>query len=506
MWGMVQLFQMQYQQLLALLCAVSMALFPWAWTSPAIAQPVGLPSLGDTSAAELSPSVERMLGSAIMEQGRRDPSYISDLAVNQYLTDLARQLLTQTANTSGNKINVFAIRDAEMNAFAMPGGYIGIHSGLLAAAQSESELASVVAHEMAHVLQRHIARGMTQSSQSSHIVLATLAGALLAALSGSGDLAMGVAAFGQAAAIDRQLGFSRQAEQEADRLGLQMMQRAGFDPQGMVDMFGRLADASRLNEGAGGNVYTSTHPLSLQRMSDIQSRIQGNITHQDTLDFIFVRAKVLAMQAHRGYGRDYALERLRQDSQKGNAREQAAGYYGLAMYAWLMKEPEQAREALAPVKTSGQENPYIASLELALLVKEGKGEAALRLADQARQRWPRHQGLLVEVARVWQQAGRHQQTVDLMKQSSQKWPEAAQFYRLKADSLEALGQRVESRRAMARYYELDGALVTAVEYLQQAQGISKDFYEQSELDVQIRELKDRLKSQRKVLKRFEKRS
>src|SRR5690625_6003895 len=115
-----------------------------------------------------------MLGSAIMEQGRRDPSYIADLAVNQYLTDLARQLLTQTANTSGNKINVFAIRDAEMNAFAMPGGYIGIHSGLLAAAQSESELASVVAHEMAHVLQRHIARGMTQSSQPSHIVLATL--------------------------------------------------------------------------------------------------------------------------------------------------------------------------------------------------------------------------------------------------------------------------------------------------------------------------------------------
>ncbi len=501
---MIPLFQAWFQRLLCLLCVISMAVFPWSGT--AVAQPTGLPSLGDTSSVELSPSVERKLGDAIMEQGRRDPSYISDLAVNQYLTNLARQLLRQTANTSGNKINVFAIRDAEMNAFAMPGGYIGIHSGLLAAAHSESELASVVAHEMAHVLQRHIARGMTQSAQSSHIVLATLAGALLAALSGSGDLAMGVAAFGQAAAIDRQLGFSRQAEQEADRLGLQMLQRAGFDAQGMVDMFGRLADASRLNEGAGGNIYTSTHPLSLQRMSDIQSRIQSRNSHQDTEDFIFVRAKVLAMQAHRGQGRDHALERLRQDSRKGGAREQAAGHYGLATYAWLMREPEQARKAISQSNITAQENPYVASLELALLMKEDKADAALRLADQARQRWPNHQGLLVEVAKVWQQAGRHKQTLEAMQQASKKWPDAAQFYRLKADSLEAMGERVESRRAMARYYELEGALVTAVEYLQQAQGLSKDFYQQSELDVQIRELKDRLKSQRKVLKRFEKRS
>src|SRR5690606_28753236 len=131
------------------------------------------------------------------------------------------------ANTAADRINVFALRDPQINAFALPGGYIGINSGLIVAARSESELASVVAHEIGHVLQRHIARGMTQSAQSGHAAIAALAGALLAALSGSPDLAMGVAAFGQAAAIDRQLGFSRQAEQEADRSGLEMLTRAG---------------------------------------------------------------------------------------------------------------------------------------------------------------------------------------------------------------------------------------------------------------------------------------
>src|SRR5690606_34571446 len=179
------------------------------------------------------------------------------------------------STASAQPITVFALRDRQINAFALPGGYIGINSGLMVAAESESELASVIAHEIGHVLQRHIARGMTQSSQTSALMLASLAGALLAAMAGSGDLAMGVAAFGQAAAVDRQLGFSRQAEQEADRLGFEMMSRADYDPRGMLQMFNRLSHVSRLNEGAGGNVYTSTHPLSVQRMSDIENRIQA---------------------------------------------------------------------------------------------------------------------------------------------------------------------------------------------------------------------------------------
>src|SRR5690606_40163585 len=216
---------------------------------PSVAQPVGIPTIGAAGGAELTPSLERTLGIAIMEQGRRDPTYIADPSILQYLSEVGQRLARYAPDTLQQDINVFAVRDASINAFALPGGYIGIHSGLIINAQSEAELASVIAHEIAHVSQRHVARGMTQSAQSGHIMMAALAGALLAALSGSGDLAMGVATLGQAAAVDRQLGFSRQAENEADRVGLQMLERAGYDPSGMSAMFKRLMDVSRLNEG-----------------------------------------------------------------------------------------------------------------------------------------------------------------------------------------------------------------------------------------------------------------
>lgn len=254
-----------------LLCAGLLALM--GWSGPVSAQPVGLPSMGSASSAELPPSLERTLGDAIMEQGRRDPDYISDPDISQYLTTMGRKLAAHAPVSPDQSITVFSVRDPQINAFALPGGYIGINSGLLVSAQTESEVASVIAHEIGHVAQRHIARGMTQKSQSSGVMMAAVAAALLAALSGSGDLAMGIAAFGQAAAVDRQLGFSRQAEQEADRAGFEMMRKAGYDPRGMVSMFNRLSNSARLNEGKGGGDYASTHPLSIQRMSDIENRV-----------------------------------------------------------------------------------------------------------------------------------------------------------------------------------------------------------------------------------------
>src|SRR5690606_8975464 len=278
------------------------------------AQPSGLPSMGSASSAELSPALERTLGDAIMEQGRRDPTYINDPDVSQYLAGLGKHLVAASSNPAQH-IEVFAIRDPQINAFALPGGYVGIHSGLVVASDNESQLASVVAHEIGHVVPRHVARGMTQQAQSSHLMMATIAGAFLAALAGRADLAMGVAAFGQAAAVDRQLGFSRQAEQEADRIGLDMLRRGGFDPNGMAQMFGQLMNASRLNEGTGGGLYASTHPLSIQRMSDIQNRIREapSRPRQDSDTYWYVRAKLRVLQ-ERG-GQRSAEAALRQEAE-----------------------------------------------------------------------------------------------------------------------------------------------------------------------------------------------
>lgn len=470
---------------------------------PVSAQPVGIPSMGVASAAELSPGLERTLGDAIMEQGRRDPSYIGDPDVLQYLTDMGRKLASH-ADTPADRINVFALRDPQINAFALPGGYIGINSGLVVAAGSESELASVVAHEIGHVLQRHIARGMTQQAQTNHAMIAALAGALLAALSGSADLAMGVAAFGQAAAVDRQLGFSRQAEQEADRSGLDMMIRAGYDPAGMVRMFERLESSSRLNQGAGGNVYTSTHPLSIQRLSDAQNRVMRvQRRPEDSSDaFWYIRAKLRIEQARAGQALRSAEEALRADTRQAKGVQRAAAWYGLAYSAWKRRDFDAAQQALEQARTDGRDSPQIAGLELAVALAKGDGELAVKLSGQAVQRWPDSQGVALARIEALQGTGRHEEAVSDLQARLKTWPEVPRLWQLLAQSQERLGRASDARRSMATFYELTGALPAAVEQLQQARAMTRDFYEQSELDVRIRELRERLESDRALLERF----
>lgn len=462
--------------------------------------------MGVASSAELSPGLEQTLGAAIMEQGRRDPSYIADPDISQYLTGLGYDLARHAPGGVGQSITVFALRDRQINAFALPGGYIGINSGLVVASESESELASVIAHEIGHVMQRHIARGMTQSSQSSAIMMASLAGALLAAMAGSGDLAMGVAAFGQAAAVDRQLGFSRQAEQEADRVGFEMMTRAGYDPRGMTQMFNRLSHVSRLNEGAGGNVYTRTHPLSVQRLSDIENRVRsvGRVSRQENPSFWFVRAKLRILEARDSQARNNALAVLRRDAQHSTGVEQAAAWYGIAYDARLKQDYVTANQALANIGTNGDNSSEVAALQAGLLLDQGDVDRSLDLSRTSWARWPDSQAIALALVEGLQKTGRDAAAVEFLQERVKHWADVPRFHQLLAQSYERLGQGVEARRAMANYYELTGALPTAVEQLQQARGMTSDFYLQSQLDVEIRTLKDRLVADRALLERFRK--
>ncbi|MGB6240897.1 MAG: M48 family metalloprotease [Castellaniella sp.] len=468
---------------------------------PAWGQPMGLPSMGAVSSAELSPLVERTLGQAIMEQGRHDPTYVADLDINQYLTDLGRKLAAHAPQSLEQTITVFAVRDPAINAFALPGGYIGINSGLVVGAQSESELAGVLAHEIGHVMQRHIARGIAQQSQGTGLMVASLIGALLAALAGQGDLAMGVATFGQAATIDRQLGFSRSAEQEADRAGFQMMRQAGFDPRGMLDMFRRLMNASRLNEGTGGG-YASTHPLSIQRLSDVENRIAElpPPAASDDSEFWFVRARLALIQG-RG-DEDRVRQTFKSDAGKQQGSRKAAALYGLAWLDWKAGQNAAARQQLDAVRAL-QSAPQVDMLDIRLARAQSPA-AAVAAAAQAWQRWPRSQGVADERARALQAAGQDRAAVDFLQAVIRQWPDTPEFQQLLAGSLERLGNKVEAHEAMASYFEQTGALPTAMEHLQQARRLSQDFYEQSRLDMRIRALRDHLENQRALLEPYRK--
>ena len=242
-----------------------------------------LPALGDSAAGDFSLSTERHLGDAIMRDIRRDPDYLDDPILLEYLQSLWQPLLA-AAKVRGDlgedlserfPYQPFLVRDPSVNAFALPGGYMGVHLGLMAITQTRDELASVLAHEMTHINQRHIARGFASSRQQSLIsIAATILGVIAATQSGGGDAAGALITSGQAVGIQGRLNFSRDMEREADRIGSSVMASAGFDPAGMASMFERLQKASRLND-SGNFPYLRSHPLTTERIGEARARVEA---------------------------------------------------------------------------------------------------------------------------------------------------------------------------------------------------------------------------------------
>jgi predicted Zn-dependent protease len=492
-----------------MVCALSLS---FTFT-PSWAQPSAAPSIGSLSSTELSPALERKLGEAIMLQGRRDPDFINDPDLSQYLENMGRKLGAY-APGGAPQIEVFGVRSSEINAFAMPGGFIGVHTGLIVGSGSESEVAGVVAHEIAHVTQRHIARGLTQQRQSGHIALASIAAALLAALMpGGGQAAMGIAAFGQAAAIDRQLGFSREAEQEADRNGVEMLRKAGYDPSGMAAMFGRLSKASSLNEGRGGGAYVSTHPLSLQRMSDMQNRVRqfGPARPQIEDEYWFIRAKSRVVQAVDPRALRQAQEQLEDEARASASREgaaptaarRAAAWYGVSLAALARQDSATAASALAQAQPLMPHSPYIELQRIDIELARKQVASALKMAQAAHKRWPQRRSFALRTAQSLQLLGRDTEAVAFLNIQIKRWPQQEpELYKMLAISQDRIGEPVQARQTMAIYYEHLGALPSAFTQLQQARTMSKDFYVQSQIDVKMRELSSRIAEDRRLLERF----
>jgi predicted Zn-dependent protease len=261
---------------LLLLCA-SLALPPGAW-----AQASRLPNLGD--GAEITLGAERRIGDNIAREIYRDPAYVDDPVLRDYVDSIWQPLLA-AARMRGELLpemeqqfawDISLIRDRSINAFALPGGYLGVHLGLIAAVTSADELASVLAHELTHVTQRHIARMIDQQGRQSPLMIGAMIVGMLAATrapvnSSSANAASAMMVGGQAAAVQSQLNFSRDMEREADRVGYGVMTQAGFEAQSFVTMFEKLQQAARLNDN-GSFPYLRSHPMTTERIADAQAR------------------------------------------------------------------------------------------------------------------------------------------------------------------------------------------------------------------------------------------
>ena len=263
---------------LVLACA---AFLHAGWPAAAVAQsPNTLPSLGDPVSDDLSLGTERQIGEQIMREIRRDPDYLDDPVLLEYLQSIWHPLVeaARARGEIGVEIDLrytfepFLVRDRSVNAFALPGGFIGVHLGLIAITSSRDELAAVLAHELSHVTQRHIARSIAPSRQASILgVVTTLLGVLAASRSSDPTAARAVMSAGQGVAIQAQLNFSRDMEREADRIGYGVMTQAGYSSGGMAAMFEKLDRASRFNDN-GDYPYLRSHPLTIDRIGEARSR------------------------------------------------------------------------------------------------------------------------------------------------------------------------------------------------------------------------------------------
>ena len=445
----------------------------------------GLPDLGEVSQAGFSPLQERRLGESIMREIRADPSYYDDAEAADYVNSLGNRLVTRGADTRQN-FEFFLIRDNQINAFALPGGFIGVNTGLILSAQSESEVASVLAHEIAHVTQHHIARLLAQQKQSQLMSLATLAVAILAARSNS-DVAGAATAFGQAAAVQSQLNFTRDNEREADRIGLQILEKSGYDPHAMPTFFERLQRATRLYEG-GAPSYLRTHPLTFERLADVQNRVQELPYRQvpDSLEFQLIRAK---LKAGSGSPRE-VLEFFEQSLGERKFLSEAASRYGLVVSLLRTKDYARAKKELEALRKLGLASPIIDTLACKVKVAAGETEAAFACYREALKTYPNYRALVYDYADALLQNRQPQLALKLVEGRLQAITEDYRLYLLQARSYAMLDKRLSQHRAQGEAYARMGNIPAAVEQLQIAlKSGDGDFYQLSATEARLRELR-----------------
>jgi len=453
-----------------------------------------LPELGDVASNELSQSTEKRIGQQIMNDIRwRDPSYLDDAEVEEYLNQLGGHLAAASSDP-GIGFYFFPVNDSTINAFAMPGGFIGVNTGLLLAAQSESEVAGVLAHEISHVTQRHIARQISLEKQMSVASMVAMAVALLAARS-NGQVASAAVVSAGGAATQAQLGFSRDFEREADRSGFDVLRKAGFDVRGMSSFFERMQRATRVYE-TNAPVYLRTHPVTVERISDMQNREHGVAYRQvpDSLEFQLVRAKLKAIQ---GRAPDAVKEAEATLKDKKYANE-AAAHYGLAVALSRTKDWAGADRELQAARRLKAVSPMIERLGAEMKINQGDAVAGLAAYKDLAARYPLNHAILYGYGETLQAQHKDAEALAFAEAQLQNYPGDVRLHKLQAASYAALGRRSMQHRALAEVYALQGQTGAAVEQLQLAQKAGDaNFYEQSTIDARLRELKQRMADEAK---------
>jgi predicted Zn-dependent protease len=483
------------RRLVASLCALSLLVQPVALASE------DLPDIGNPADTVLSRDRELQIGRAIYKSLRDTGRVISDPEIQEYVQDVG-QKLTAHAQDGGYRFHFFVVDDPTINAFALPGGYIGVHSGLLLTTANESELAGVLGHEIAHVTQRHISRAIFANQRMSILTMAAMLGAILigAVAGGGGDAVQGAVAAAQGIQVQQQINFTRSNEYEADRVGVRTVSAAGFDPMGMPSFFETLARqtgplASQAPE------FLRTHPVTVNRIAETRQRA-AKLPRTESVDSTGYGLACARLRVLTSSTPDAALAALRAEAQTPGGAGSLGIEYGIALARLELGQPREAREMFEVLLKANPEvihfHTGLAAANLAL----GETDAAMSGYAKAMQLFPRNVPLTVRYAEALLQQGNpkmaHQILLDLLNTV----PPTPGQARLIARAASAAGDTADAHYYMAEYHLLNGDLELAGDQLRMALSIpGLDNVQRARFNSRLAEVQEiliRLQSQRRA--------
>lgn len=460
-----------------------------AWPLSSVhALDIALPEMGDSAGALISPQQEREIGQSFFWRLQQSIELIDDPEVNNYLQSLGYRLVS---NSDAPYLNFtfFMVPDSAVNAFAAPGGFIGVNSGLILTSESEDEVASVMAHEIAHITQRHLLRSFEKAKQMSMpMTIAMIAAALLGAAT---DAKMGTAAIMavQAGGIQSQINFTRANESEADNLGMLTLVRSGFDAQAMPTFFERLQQTSRFYAGSTVPEFLRTHPVTTSRIADARGRAETYpVTKQqgDHLQYYLIREKLRVMAAT---DMNRLTEYYVNELASGSSLNEVAAQYGYSLALAAKGNYPQARTVLQKLIDQDKDRlSYqlaLADLEIAV----GRLPQALEIYDDNQKLYPDDQALTLEQVSALLQANLPAKAVKLLQTQLDLGAPSLRLYKLLSQAKAAMGEKSQSHSWLAEYYVSSGRLEQAADQLRIAAEFSKrDEYQLAKISSRLREV------------------
>lgn len=450
-----------------------------------------LPDIGGPASEGLSISKEIELGQILISQVRAYLPVSNDPELSQYVHSLGTRITSAGLN-SNFPFTFILIQNPGVNAFALPGGIVAINSGLLTLGEQESEVASVFAHEIAHVTQRHIARNFANAKSFSVISALTLLGSILAAAYGGGELGQAAIITSQSALQERQLAFSRSFEQEADRVGMQFLVNANIDPQGMPAFFEKLNKHTQLNRGQIPE-FLSSHPLTTSRISESKTRAnqyRGSFT-KNTIHFDYAKARTIALTTKPSQLVDY----FRKKNKSSESRLNDTEIYTYALALSRSGKNQQALQQLKLIPLNADNELTIKLAKAQIQIVDGqytKAEKSLKTLEQI---YPSNPSVIYYLATAFTENGNAQLALQKLDRLNNSQPKNPAFDKLKAKAASKANMPWLSHESLSDYYAAHGQYGTAIEQIQlslRATGIDSNSIARVEAKrEQIREARKR---------------